>query len=134
MILYRSGYRYQLHKTYRAQTELRPDSDIWYEWGSITREGLLEIKEHYAWDGPSGPAMDTRNAMRGSLIHDCLYQLLRLGKLPKSFRAAADREYQRACREDGMSAMRAWVHFTALRKFAAGAADPKSERQVLVAP
>lgn len=134
MILYRAGYRYQLHKDYRVQLELKPEHDIWYEWGSITKDGLLEIREHYAWDGPSGPAMDTKNAMRGSLIHDCLYQLIRIGKLPESCREAADKEYQRICREDGMSRFRAFVHFRALRRFGSGAADPESERPVLVAP
>jgi hypothetical protein len=31
----------------------------------------LNILEEYCWDGASGPAIDTQNFMRGSLLHDC---------------------------------------------------------------
>jgi len=37
--------------------------------------GSLCIREGYSWDGPSGPAIDTVDFMRGSLVHDALYQL-----------------------------------------------------------
>ena len=47
-----------------------------------------------AGDGPSGPAIDTKNFMRASLVHDALYQLMRLGTLDKSRRQYADRLLQ----------------------------------------
>jgi len=63
----------------------------------------------YAPDGPSGPTLDTANFMRGSLVHDTLYQLMREGLLNHNLpREAADRILQSLYREDGMLALRAW--------------------------
>lgn len=134
-IHFRAGYRYQLAKTYLTSLEyVKPPTDIWFDWTCLTAGGFIEIRKDYAWDGPSGPAMDTKNAMRGSLVHDACYQLLRLGFLDPVLREAIDREYRRICREDGMSRLRAWIHFRALRRFASGAAEHKSERQIQTAP
>ncbi len=44
-------------------------------------DGVFAISKGYAWDGPSGPTFDTLNFMRGSLVHDALYQLIRLKSL-----------------------------------------------------
>ncbi|KKK56498.1 hypothetical protein LCGC14_3063940, partial [marine sediment metagenome] len=90
--------------------------------------GELIIKAGYCWDGPSGPAIDTRNFMRGSLIHDALYQLMRMELLDQSMRDAADRTLWRICREDGMWAIRAWWIYKSVHWFAASAADPSHRR------
>jgi hypothetical protein len=139
-IYYRSGYRYQLASEYTVELlRVEPDPKInaWTEWFGIYetdgRVGLW-IKDGYAWDGPSGPAMDTKSAMRGSLIHDVLYQAIRLNLLPKDQRRGADEEYRRICIEDGMSYIRAWAHFTALRSFGGFAANPSAERRMETAP
>jgi len=71
----------------------------------------LDILEGYCWDGPSGPAIDTQNFMRGSLLHDCLYQLIRDGYIIPSYRKTADIFLFKICREDGMSWIRGvWVY------------------------
>lgn len=77
---------------------------------------ILTIREGYAWDGPSGLSIDTKNFMRGSLIHDCLYQMMNEGQLDKSYRKIADKLLRRFCREDGMSKFRAWYVYHAVRK------------------
>jgi len=100
-IKYKGGYKYQLAETYQATVDIRPADTIHTEFIHLTRTGLLMIGQGYAWDGPSGPAIDTKNFMRGSLIHDALYQLMREGHLPKTCRRAADVELRRACAEDG---------------------------------
>ena len=64
---------------------------------SLTEEGRLEVKRTYAWDGPSGPTIDTRNFMRGSLVHDALYQLIRLEVLPPESRKRADQLLREIC-------------------------------------
>lgn len=68
---------------------------------------ILHIAEGYTWDGPSGPTIDTPSFMRGSLVHDALYDLIKAGHLPKSARRHADRVLYLICREDGMSWFRA---------------------------
>ena len=84
-IAYKKGYKYQLTEAYTVDILIHPDADIHSNSGYIdlTAEGTLTIKKGYAWDGPSGPTVDTRNFMRGSLVHDALYQLMREGALDK---------------------------------------------------
>lgn len=134
-IKYRGGYKYQLDEDYIVQLKhIRPVEDIKSEYISISKNGLLSIKKGYAWDGPSGIAVDSKNFMRGSLVHDSLYQLIREGLLPRESRALADKELDDACNEDGMSwVRRQWV-FYSLRGFGSAAAMPSGERPLMVAP
>lgn len=109
-ISYRSlkGYKYQLLETYQIQTSIQPVKAIRTQFIVLLPNGLLTVFAGYAWDGPSGPTFDTKNFMRGSLVHDALYQLIRIGLLPKEARRPCDKELCRLCLEDGMSSYRAW--------------------------
>jgi hypothetical protein len=133
-IKYRSGYKYQLVEEYSLAVAIRPAEPIDTDYIALTVEGLLSIKKSYAWDGPSGPTIDTKNFMRGSLVHDALYQLMRDELLPASCRDPADLELHRMCLEDGMGRFRAWVVLLSVRKFANFAAAPESCKSVLTAP
>jgi hypothetical protein len=96
--------------------------------------GRLTIKKGYAFDGPSGPTFDTKSFMRGSLVHDALYQLIREGKIDQSCRADADKLLRKICREDGMSWLRSrWVYHS-VRMFGGAAARPSAIRKVETAP
>jgi hypothetical protein len=135
-IHYRSGYKYQLKKTVTVSTKIRPDEEkVIGRFVKLGTDGLLEIVDGYAWDGPSGPTIDTKNFMRGSLVHDALYQLMREGELDKAkWRRAADEELVRICREDGMTRLRAWWVLKAVRWFADSAASPGGNDPVSTAP
>lgn len=112
MIHYRSGYKYQLSKPYTCWLKKPIPNEVDHEYFAIQANGFMGIKSGYAWDGASGPAIDTKNFMRGSLIHDVLYQAIREGLLPKSFRETADEILRDICVEDGMSRIRAtWVYY-----------------------
>lgn len=135
-ISYKKGYKYQLSESYVTNINLAPEQeDIETRYIDLTTEGELTIKEGYAWDGPSGPTFDTLNFMRGSLVHDALYQLMRNEKLDKEmFREPADKLLQRMCRKDGMGWLRAkWVYW-ALHKWGNPAADPSNKKPVILAP
>lgn len=80
-------------------------------------DGRLTVCEGYAWDGASGPAIDTTTILRGSLFHDALYQLMRQGLLPRSYRALADDLMRELCIEDGMRPIRAWWVYWSVRLF-----------------
>jgi hypothetical protein len=134
VIQYRAGYEYQLAASYEVGIEIRPPMSIRTEHVALEPDGLLTIRAGYAWDGPSGPAIDTKNFMRGSLVHDALYQLMREGHLGQDLREAADRILQRICREDGMSALRAWWVYQGVRFGGGPSADPLSVNPILVAP
>lgn len=73
--------------------------------------------------------------MRGSLVHDALYQLMRERHLDRALhRAAADRILRDICRQDGMGRLRAaWVYW-GVRRFADPAADPANDRPAITAP
>jgi hypothetical protein len=97
--------------------------------------GDLLIKEGYAWDGPSGPVKDTEENMRGSLVHDALYQLMRNKEISaRTHRKAADQLFKDLCKADGVSNFTASVYYKALRKFGRPAASPQNKKKVHRAP
>ncbi len=94
--------------------------------------GRLLISPEYAWDGPSGPTIDTKSFMRGSLAHDALYQLMREGKLNRHYRKYTDRLLKKICLEDGMNKFRAWYVYKAVRMFGEKRVYPdKNENKVI---
>lgn len=83
-------------------------------WIELRADGQLTIAMGYAWDGATG-AIDTENSIAGSCGHDALYQLMRLGLLPRSKRLIADRDLRAWLIEYGMSELRAAAWFLAVR-------------------
>ena len=82
----------------------------------IYSDGVM-VREGYAWDGASGPTIDTTNSMLAGLIHDVLYQAIREGLIPKRLRRRADRIFRILLRESGMSLFRRVLWFYAVRIF-----------------
>lgn len=134
LIEYKKGYKYQLHKTYSCKVSIYPSSDIKTKYIDLTNDGVLIIREGYAWDGPSGPTIDTKTFMRGSLIHDAIYQLIRESRLCVNYKRQADIELKRACLEDGMSKLRAKYVYWSLKNFAGFACNPKNKKKIIKAP
>ncbi len=133
-IQYRSGYKYQLAEEYSVKVSVTPANNIKTDFIELNSEGMLVIKKGYAWDGPSGPTIDTPSFMRGSLVHDTLYQLLRNEFIDEKWRGEADKELRSMCREDRMSKIRAWWTYVAVRKWGKVAASPESRKKVYKAP
>lgn len=139
-IRYRAGYKYQLVADYQVQLRfIRPQFEIETEFIRLSRDGLLWIRHGYAWDGPSGPTIDNlfgdRTGMRGSLVHDALYQLMRDGWLSrKEFRQKSDREFFVILLEDKMDTLRAAAWFAGVRIGAEGSAKASGERPLMFAP
>lgn len=90
----------------------------------LTPDGHLRVYAGYAWDGPSGPTLDTETWMRPSLVHDVLYQLLRLGRLPQVMRLEADITMLGEQLRCGMNSFRAYYSYLGVRWFAAKHAGP----------
>ena len=129
---YKRGYKYQVSdKDYEIYLPCLGMYSINTAFIKVDK-GLLTIKTGYAWDGPSGPTIDTKNFMRGSLIHDALYQLIREGHLPISLRKTSDEILVEICRQDGMTWIRRkWVLFGV--RFG-GAFAVESKKAVITAP
>lgn len=134
MISYRGGYKYQLANTYthKLPEDIAKDAYNCSNDFLSLRDGYLVIGSGYAWDGPSGPTIDTKNFMRGSLVHDALYQLMRSGVIPRKHKDSADKELQRMCIEDGMSSIRAWWVYRGVKRF--GTQATISNKNIMVAP
>ena len=82
----------------------------------------LVIYPGYAWDGPSGPAVDTPKFMLPSLVHDVLYQMMREGVIPPDYKRHADKEMRRLAKATGMWAPRRWWSYTAVKWFGGNSA------------
>jgi len=133
-IAYKKGFKYQLARDYVVDTDVIPSGNISTEYIDLSMAGTLTIKKGYAWDGPSGPTIDTSNFMRASLVHDALYQLMRENRISRSYREKADGLLKQMCIDDGMSRLRAWyVHF-AVDRAAKRNARPSKRRSTLYAP
>ncbi len=125
------NYKYQLMKDYVIQIDIKPSEHKEFEFISLSAEGILTIKKGYAWDGPSGPTFDTKTFMRGSLVHDALYQLMRLSALDhKGHRKRADQILKDICLEDKMCSFRAWYVYHGVNLFAEHCARPRKEPEV----
>lgn len=131
---YKSGYKYQLKENYFIFAGIYPTQRITTEYIEMTVSGSLCIKAGYAWDGPSGPSIDTKTFMRGSLVHDALYQLIREGHLPMTMREHADSLLHDICLQDGMSSFRAWYVHAAVTLFGKPSAEPSNNHKIEVAP
>jgi hypothetical protein len=86
--------------------------------------GILTIRPGYRWDGASSVAIDTKNIMLPSLVHDALYQLIREGVLQPDDRKRCDEIMYELNIERGMAKIRASSIYYALR--AGGAKATKS--------
>lgn len=133
-IRYRGGYKYQLVEAHKLTVDVSPDSDVVSDYIDLATSGLLVIKKGYAWDGPSGPTIDSANFMRGSLVHDALYQLIRHEYIKPHWREQADRELQRICREDGMNRLRAWWIYKGVHWFGKPSVMPEARKPIKTAP
>ena len=114
-------WKYQLLEDWETETEVF-GFNIENPMFNLYPDGDLQVFRGYAWDGPSGPTIDTKSFMRASVVHDVLYQCLREGLLPPSRRKLADRELIRYAKMDGMNPVRRFYAYWSLRAFAGGAA------------
>jgi len=124
------GYKYELLDTEAVDTIIRDvevsiprNGDIRYI--CLWESGRLFVFPHYMWDGPSGPTLDTKTFMRGSLIHDALYQLMREGLLDRKYRKYTDQLLRRICIENGMARWRAWYVYHSVRTFGKKSSKPR---------
>ncbi|GAB6908339.1 conserved hypothetical protein [Desulfosarcina cetonica] len=120
-------YKYQLMEPYGLNINIK-GYEIETPYLKLNADGNLEIAKGYAWDGPSGPTFDTTDFMRGSLVHDALYQLLRLGEISPRYKAYADLLLKKICLEDGMPNFRANYVYQAVKWFGGSSAKPGSEK------
>jgi hypothetical protein len=132
MIQYCEGYKYQLHADYSIQLPQEFHAHNASQRFYTLEAGTLTIRAGYAWNGASGPTWDDKSNMRGSLVHDCLYQAMIEGGLPRTLRPNADQLLHDLCIEDGMNRLRASVWLWAVRRH--GLVPSIRNKDIKVAP
>jgi len=131
----KDGYKYQLKADYVSNIGIKPNHPVDLKYVALSEDGKITIRNGYAWDGPSGPTIDTLNFMRGSLVHDALYQLMREGELDAgAWKEQADRLLQEMCKDDGMSSLRAWGVYQGVRVFGRPATSSRNLKRLIYAP
>ena len=74
-------YKYSVMDDYTVQVNIHPTSDLKFEFMELSTTGQLSVKLGYAWDGITPLPATPKCGLRGSLVHDVLYQMMRLGAL-----------------------------------------------------
>ena len=82
----------------------------------LTANGVLIISPGYEWNGPN-VILDTDKAMRASLVHDALCELLAEGRLKKEHVPRINDIFRDICKEDGMSSVRYNLYRWGLKKY-----------------
>lgn len=138
---YQDGYEKWLKEDYLIKLPFSPDEDIITDWISFFKNGILLLKKGYAWDGASGPTIDTKNTVIASAVHDALYQLMRDDYLSREqYRDKADALLIEHCMEATPSWRKPieWARFqywyAGVRVFAGQAALKGSNKPVKTAP
>lgn len=80
----------------------------------LTEDGMLTVGKDFVWDFAT-MAADTPDAVRASVKHDIMCELVNRGALPKRCRKIADKEYYRDVRAYGMGALRARIQYIGVR-------------------
>jgi hypothetical protein len=137
-VKYRKGYKYQVYEDEVFITGIKK-YEVHSDFIDLMPDGKLICKKGYAWDGASGGpngclTIDTKNSMRGSLVHDAGYQLMREGHLPLDCKVVFDGLFYLTLLHDGMNRFRAWYWYKAVLLFAKGSTLPEHDRPILQAP
>lgn len=122
------GDCYQLHGDYCIDVSayIKPAWDIVGDWALLSKDGFLLVRHGYMWDGGSSPFAKlpvvgkwtkTKSTLRNSMLHDALFQLIRLGLLSPHFKGAADRILRDIGIKDGMYRWRADAWYDAVTAF-----------------
>ena len=77
----------------------------------------LILAKGYTWNGASGATIDTPDTYRASCVHDALYAMIHVSEAGRQARLAADRNFLRMLKEDGMPWIRRWTWYLFVRLF-----------------
>lgn len=114
------NYKYQLRETFTGITRIPGLAVTEY---IVLENNILTLKNGYAWNGVSYMP-DTKPLIIASLIHDAIYQLIRLKMVSYDYRKVADKHFRETAIASGMNKGLANTLYRGLRMFGARAAQP----------
>ena len=117
LVSYFDGYKYALSEDYEHRLSFDSEASILS--GKIELEGdLLILRSGFGWDGASGPAIDTKDSLRASAVHDALWQLMDERMLdPELYKRLVDYEFSKILEEDGVPVVIRWAMHRAVRSY-----------------
>ena len=110
-------YKFKVEENFSIELPFKIP-DVVHPYASL-KDGILSVKRGYAWDGASGPIINTRDTLVASLVHDVLYQAMRLNliKSSKENRQIADKNFFEILKMNGVNSIRRKVWYFAVRLF-----------------
>lgn len=128
------GMKYQLAEDHRFATPVTGNfiHDAFF---TLWSNGVLDVRAGYAWDGASGPTIDTKSSMKPSLPHDVFCAMMRDGRLDYvEWQDVVNEYFYNQCLEAGMWKWRAGLWHAAVEFADAGNPDQGPDRPILEAP
>ena len=110
-------YKFKVEENFSIELPFKiPDFEHPY---ASSKDSILSIKRGYAWNGASGPVINTRDTLVASLVHNVLYQAMRLNliKSSKENRMIADKNFFEILKMNGVNSIRRKVWYFAVRLF-----------------
>ena len=135
MIKYSKGYKYQLEEYVSFDTPIAIGYEISTKYFRVYPNGKLEIYRGYAWDGASGPTIDTDSSMTPSMVHDVFCQCMRDRSISYDlWQDAINDFFREQCLERGMCKIRANIWHAGVEFGDAGNPIQGPDRPVFTAP
>jgi len=132
-LFYVDGFKYQSRNDMVYFTGIFPPKTIVTELIILRTDSWMWVGKYFAWDGCSGPTIDTNTNGRGGHAHDALAALMRGGYIPMGCRFASNKVIERLMIDDGAWECRAHTYRFVLDRTKSWA-DPKNARKLLTAP
>lgn len=110
-------YKFKVEENFSIELPFKIP-DFVHPYASL-KDGILSVKRGYAWDGASGPVINTRDTLVASLVHDVLYQAMRLNLIKSSEenKKITDKNFFEILKMNGVNSIRRKVWYFAVRFF-----------------
>ena len=110
-------YKFKVEENFSIELPFKIP-DFVHPYASL-KDGILSVKRGYAWDGASGPVINTRDTLVASLVHDVLYQAMRLNLIKSSEenKKIADKNFFKILKMNGVNSIRSKVWYLAVKLF-----------------
>jgi len=129
---YWNGFKYVVAETFTVRTAIKGYS-IAEPLSTLRKDGTLTVITGYAWDGNSGPCLDTRSSMEASCVHDVLCDYINHGLLPATLQPLVDQEYYTICVRKKMWWRIARWRMLAIRWYMTGKGSKRFKRKTVEA-
>lgn len=125
-VAYFTGHKYILTEDYSHRLSFNTGARVVL--GPIELDGeTLLLRTGFGWDGASGRAVDTKDVLRASAVHDALRDLMKARLLDSELKEDVDREFAAILEEDGMRSFRRWHLHQAVRNYGSVSPSDRSD-------